>query len=109
MKSKAINNTKNNKKNNNNRNVNLINCQTNSSTIRKIRKTAQRGIDSERNSIATKKRITITLLNICKSVCICIVETIKKSYRMRTNGHNDETLSHTECCNMLRNGRAEWS
>ena len=28
---------------------------------------------------------------------------------MRTADHNDEKLSHTKCCNLLKNGRAEWS
>ena len=33
--------------------------------------------------------------------------TIKISIIMITTDYNDEKLSHTKCCNMLRNGRAE--
>lgn len=109
MKSKAMSNAKNIKKNNSTRNVNRMNCHTRSMTMTNTRNTAHKGIERERNSIPPEQRITLTHLNIWKNEIAIPLETIKKSYPMRTSDHNDDTLSHTKCCNMLRNGRAEWS
>lgn len=108
-KSRAMTSTKNKKKNNNKRRVNRRNCQTRRTARNATRTIAQRGIDNERNSIPPVKRNTVADLNIWNCDNGFLVETIKKSCDMRMSDHNDDTLSHTKCCNMLRNGRAEWS
>ncbi len=109
MMSSPINNTKNSTKNNNSCNVNRKNCQIRSNTINKIRKTAHNGTEIERNSIATNIENHFNSFKHLEKLFAPPAETIKNSHAMRTTDHNDEKLSHTECCNMLRNGRAEWS
>jgi len=104
MISNSINKTK-----NNNRKVNRKNCQIRSSTINKIKKINYNGTEIERNSIVTNIENHFTSFKYLEKLFTPPVETIKNSYAMRTTDHNDEKLSHTECCNMLRNGRAEWS
>jgi len=96
-------------KNNNSRNVNRKNCQIRSSTINKIKKITHNGTEIERNSIVTNIENHFNSFKHLEKLFTSPVETIKNSHAMRTTDHHDEKLSHTECCNMLRNGRAEWS
>jgi hypothetical protein len=107
--SSPINNTKNNIKNNNNRNVNPKNYQIRSDIINKIRNIAHNGIEIDRHSLTTILENHFNSFKHPEKLFLPPVETIKNSHAMRTNDRNDEKLSHTECCNMLRNGRAEWS
>jgi len=109
MKSKKITRTKNNEKNNNTLRVTRVNCQTRITTINRTRKIAHNGIDIDRNSIATSYKNNLISFKHLENHRIIVVERIKKSNIMRTTDHNDEKLSYTECCTMLRNGRAEWS
>jgi hypothetical protein len=96
-------------KNNNSCKENRKNYQIRSITINKIRKTVNNGTEIERNSIITSIENHFNSFKHLEKLFTPPVETIKNSYVMRTTDHNDEKLSHTECCNMLRNGRAEWS
>jgi antitoxin component HigA of HigAB toxin-antitoxin module len=107
--SNPINNTKNSTKNNNSHNVNRKNCQMRNDAINKIRKTVYNRTEIDRNYINTIIENHFYSFEHLEKLFPPPVETIKNSHAMRTTDRNDEKQSHTKCCNMLRNGRAEWS